>query len=140
MIIHMGITGSREGMSGAQIQFLVDHLTSDEGPVFLHHGCCVGVDEEAHWLAFEMGFGSVGHPPADDRLMMPLVDDGLMFIELRPPKPYHDRNRDIVDESDFVLGFPKDDSGKGGTWYTINYARSAGVPVTVCHRDGTVEH
>ena len=129
-------------MSSAQVQALIDHLTSLGEPALLHHGCCVGVDEEAHWIAFELGISAVGHPPTDTRLMMeipPEPESDIFFLEIREPFDYLARDRHIAEASDWLLGFPKDNSGKGGTWYTIDYARSIGKPVIVVHRDGTVD-
>jgi len=122
----IGITGSRHGMTEAQAETFVGFLAGSDG-WWLHHGCCVGADERAHWLAFEMGIGSVGHPPKDDRLMMDITGEQT-FIELYPAKPYHIRNRDIVEQCDYILAFPADEveQDKGGTWYTIRYARTCG--------------
>jgi predicted Rossmann fold nucleotide-binding protein DprA/Smf involved in DNA uptake len=133
---HVGITGTRHGMTDAQRSTLIDLLS--EGGIWLHHGCCVGVDEQAHWIAFELGVGSIGHPPADRRLAMPLVEDGLQFIGLCPPKPYHDRNRDIVDACSLLIAVPEHDreQPKGGTWYTVRYARQVGREHIIIWPDG----
>ncbi len=34
---------------------------------------------------------------------------------------YHTRNRWMVDRSDLVIGFPRGDDPRSGTWYTIHY-------------------
>lgn len=123
-------------MTDAQRATLVDILSESIG--WLHHGCCVGVDEQAHWLAFEMGTGSVGHPPVDQRLMMSMTDDGLQFIHLHDPKPYHDRNRDIVDACELLIAVPEHDreQPKGGTWYTVRYARQVEREHVIIWPDG----
>lgn len=135
---HIGITGTRHGMTNAQKSSLCDLL--DEGRIWLHHGCCVGADEEAHWLAFELGISSVGHPPTDTRLQMAAGQgDGYSFIEMREPKPYHDRNRDIVDECALLIAIPEAETeqAKGGTWYTVRYARQVGREHVIIWPDGS---
>ena len=135
---HIGISGTRNGMSDPQRAWFVDALTIQPVTTWLHHGCCVGVDENAHWLAFELGIGSVGHPPTDTSLQMAMYDDSFQFIDLKEPKPYHDRNRDIVNETIELWAFPASRTQKGGTWYTINYAKQVGKPVIIVYPDGEV--
>jgi len=55
-------------------------------------------------------------------------------------KPYHDRNRDIVDACDVLIATPDGPQRRhSGTWYTIDYARANRVAVVVCLPDGTIE-
>jgi nucleoside 2-deoxyribosyltransferase len=43
---------------------------------------------------------------------------------------YYRRNREIVDNSDMVYAFIAPDGiDRGGTWYTINYAKLKGKEV-----------
>lgn len=138
---HLGITGTREGMTDAQERSLIDILANQTETVWLHHGCCVGVDERAHWLAFELGIGSIGHMPLDPTYMMTVVDDGKQFIELREPRGYLRRNRDIVLESDEVIVIPKQNKEfiKGGTWYTYRFAKQCRKPIRVIWPNGIIE-
>ncbi|MGH3977568.1 MAG: hypothetical protein ACRDRZ_00975 [Pseudonocardiaceae bacterium] len=41
---------------------------------------------------------------------------------------YHARNRWMVDRSDLVIGFPRGDDPRSGTWYTIHYGAQHGRP------------
>ncbi len=41
---------------------------------------------------------------------------------------YHARNRWMVDRSDLVIGFPRGDDRRSGTWYTIHYGAENGRP------------
>ena len=128
----LGMTGTRNEITPAQSVWLAEHVA--EASV-LHHGACVGADAAGHRAAIAAGVGIVVHPPVDERLMMARDDVGLWLAA----KPYLDRNRDIVDAADRVLGLPDGPPRpKSGTWYTIAYAVDAGKPVTVCFPDGTV--
>lgn len=88
-----------------------------------HHGDCVGADYEAAFLAREIGYRVVGHPP--------LVQTKRGFFacdELCLPKKYLDRNRDIVDACSVLVAAPKEsqETVRSGTWATVRYARKIG--------------
>jgi hypothetical protein len=60
--------------------------------------------------------------------------------KILPTKSYFARNRDIVDASNMLIGFPAHRSrGKGGTWYTIKYAEKLGVKTGIFYADGERE-
>ena len=136
---HVGFTGTRSGMTSEQKStvrqlFMKYRFT-------LHHGDCVGADADAHDLAREAGAAHiVVHPPIKDDLRAFKSGD-----ELRTPKSYFARNRDIVNEAHLLVATPfTAHETQGGTWYTINYARkrkAAGDPITiiVVLPDGTKE-
>lgn len=135
----VGLTGTRNGLTQQQFVWLnLALLGVDE----LHHGACIGADEAAHNLAAPWtDMTIIIHPPEDERLMMDpskwLVRGG---IHVMSPKPYHDRNRDIVNETQRMLALPDGpERPKGGTWYTVRYAVEVGKPVTICYPDGEVE-
>jgi hypothetical protein len=60
------------------------------------------------------------HPPNINTLRSHCKGD-----EVRVPKSYLERNRDIVDASDTMIAFPstKHEVQRSGTWYTIKYAK-----------------
>lgn len=128
----LGMTGTREGMTGAQRRRFAVIL--GEATV-LHHGDCVGADADAHDLARAHGCYIVVHPPADDRLRAYCAGD-----EVRTAKPYFARNRDIVDECDLLVATPKETKvhQRGGTWYTVGYAMSVGRRHVVIWPDGSI--
>jgi hypothetical protein len=101
----------------------------------LHHGDCIGADAEAHVIALWQGLIITVHPPSDSSLRAWKVGDYM-----REEKNYFARNRDIVNESEALIGLPrtKIDTG-GGTWYTINYAKKQGKPVRIIYPDGSIE-
>lgn len=124
---HVGITGTREGPSPAQRDFLEEFFRLRVGTITLHHGCCVGVDEEAHSIAYRLGIPIVGYPPVKDDYKMVIRPEE--FVELGFEKNYLSRNRDIVYNVDELLVVPKNNSRYNqvgsGTWYTYHYAKQA---------------
>lgn len=127
----IGVTGTRSGMTDAQLSsvalFLFDERASE-----LHHGDCVGVDVEVAELAKKLNYRVVCHPPIKDDLRAYHASD-----EIREPLSYFARNRKIVDECDLLLVVPyqKTHQTSGGTWYTHDYAVKQGKPVLVFYGD-----
>ena len=129
----VGFTGTRSGMSGAQrsrMQTLMRLLKVTE----LHHGQCVGADEQAAIIAGQAGAHVVSHPPENTSLMSVVPAD-----EVREPRAYLARNRDIVDECEHLLVCPLgEETQRSGTWSTVRYARRTGRSYIVIRRDGVV--
>jgi hypothetical protein len=117
----IGITGTREGMTGFQFEIVKKCLEAKycEGAEF-HHGDCVGVDAEAAVLAKDIGYKIISHPGPDN--------DGLRAYvpadESKEPQSHFKRNRTIVDSCDYLLVVPlqTEPQSRGGTWYTYDYA------------------
>jgi hypothetical protein len=130
------MTGNRDGMTDEQKKTFargLDHFNATT----LHHGDCVGADADAHDIAAEKGRMITIHPPEKDELRAFKREEG---DEEREPKGYFARNRDIVNESEILFGFPKTMfETSGGTWYTINYGKRIGKPVYVVLPDGSVD-
>lgn len=141
----IGFTGSRRGMTKVQKEKIKELFASYDS-FELHHGDCVGADDEAHNIARKMEMAAeitfvkiVVHPPSDNKLRAYTIGDTL-----KGTKPYLNRNRDIVDETDFLIAFPNGHEGQGknkrsGTWYTIRYARSVNKPVTIVYQNGNID-
>ena len=129
----VGFTGTRNGLSKEQRIALEGKFQSRKIDA-LHHGCCVGADEEANGIARECGIKTIGHPPLNTRLMsMCRVD------ELRPPLDYLDRNQEIVKECDILIACPgtMKPIQRSGTWFTIRHAEQVGRPTIVIFPDGS---
>ncbi len=139
----IGFTGTRKGMTLAQREEFRKLIAQLTGPDFcrdaeFHHGDCVGADDEAATYAHESGFYSVVcHPPVDESLRA--FNPFATFTT--EPKTHFARNRDIVNEADVLIACPCDmsDQPKGGTWYTIGYAKKKGKPTYIIWPDGRVE-
>lgn len=129
--MRIGFTGTQAGMSNRQ---KAEFKKLIRGATELHHGDCIGADEEAHLIAMEVGLTIGVHPPSDPKKRA--------FVTTRngdatySPKPYLMRNRDIVDTTDELIAAPltNQEQLRSGTWSTVRYARRIGKKVTVLPR------
>lgn len=122
-------------MTESQKHALRKYRTDSAGE--LHHGDCVGADSEAHDIAVECGYGIVLHPPSN--YSKRAWREALPHM-MRREKAYLDRNRDIVNETVALIAAPAemDEQPKGGTWFTIRYARRQGKTVVIIFPDGSI--
>jgi hypothetical protein len=127
----VGFTGTHNGASLAQLNVLAKKLVSlkEEGFDEFHHGLCIGADEQAAKIAKTLGYRIVAHPglaknPAN--LMYRSEWDGN--DEVREAKPFIERDRDIVNETEAMLATPMtwEEQTRSGTWTTIRYAKKQG--------------
>lgn len=145
--IDIGFTGTRQGMNELQYESVNEVLKGlnkafGEGDnhkfLWAHHGDCLGADAEFHDLAVDHGFFVHVHPPENDRLRA--YAKGSRIDE---PKPYKDRNHDIVRASDLLIATPSGLENDGdqkfsGTWATVRIARKLDVPYIIYYRDGSI--
>ena len=126
----IGFTGTQRGMTPAQ-QYEVAHLLTAEDE--LHHGDCVGADEQVHGLALILSIPIIRHLPWDEKKRA--FCKGGKEVE---PKPYLKRNRDIVDATDVLVAAPSGPEVlRSGTWSTVRYALKQKKPVFVVMPDGS---
>jgi len=136
----LGVSGTRFTITRSQALWLAQQIeVCDE----LHHGACVGADEESHYIAITLGKRIVVHPPNIGRWMM-APHWNHSNVTVLPAWPYHDRNRNIVNNTDRLAAAPNRDEPPhgeplGGTWFIINYAVTRGKRVDICMPDGTVD-
>jgi len=144
----VGFTGTREGMTSEQCSAFYQVISElPEFEIEFHHGDCIGADDNAadifdDWR-HEPGEGElriVCHPPIDatHRAWNKRAD------ETRKPKTHFARNRDIVDESEMLIACPQymgpiTKDTKGGTAYTVNYARKQKKRIVIIRPDGSIE-
>jgi hypothetical protein len=124
-------------MSSTQ-KALLDAIVYNDRPTEFHHGDCVGADAEAHDIATQRCVRVVIHPPTEDRLRAFCdVTNGQVL----KPRPYIDRNHDIVDSCDVLVAAPRTDTElvRSGTWATIRYARKQGKLVSILPRHSPFE-
>ena len=116
----VGITGTRNEITQKQVNEITIFLRSLPSITELHHGDCIGADVTVAKIAAKLGIRTVCHPPEKNALRANHKSD-----EIRKPKSYFARNRNIVDETDFLIVVPMQDhwSSMGGTWYTHDYAK-----------------
>lgn len=105
----------------------------DNGFKVFRHGDCIHADTEAHYIALKLGYNIVVHPPTDSSKASGLgtkpVEQAIILREL--PRPYLERNHDIVDNSDILIACPKENTEqlRSGTWATVRWARKKGKQV-----------
>jgi hypothetical protein len=114
-VLKLGFTGTRAGLTAAQAARLRELVA---GATEVHHGDCVGADEQFHRIAIAAG--------------------------VLPPQPYLKRNQAIVRSTDYLVGCPKEATeprpGRGqGTWSTIRFARRLGRRTEVVWPTGARE-
>jgi len=119
----VGFTGTWRGMTLEQIR-AVKALLEELDPTDVHHGDCIGADENFDDLARDHGAHRVAFPGTDSRGRSPKRAYCLTEHE-RPAAPYLERNRAIVDSSDYLVACPGEfvERTRSGTWSTVRYAR-----------------
>lgn len=124
--IALGFTGTQAGMTGDQAATVIKLLNMHK-PREVHHGGCVGADEQFHWLVTWFFPEAIIH-------IWP-ADTGPMRAELRAdlihsvtPDPLK-RNDLLVEHSDVIIATPRQavEIRRSGTWSTIRRARNASV-------------
>lgn len=136
-VYSVGFTGTAVGMTAYQCEELerlwLKLRSQSSKQIELHHGDCVGADEQAHDIAKKLGFRIVIHPP--------IIETKRAFCsgadEIRPAYDFLIRNHHIVDESSELFVGPKTNQEelRSGTWSTYRYAEESNKPRTVLPRN-----
>jgi hypothetical protein len=133
----IGFTGTQYDMSAAQEFALQALLELRYSCNEFHHGDCIGSDAKAHVIAKALRYRPIIHPPIDPKKRAwceaPACD-------IREPKPYLERNKDIVDETELLLATPAEatEQLRSGTWATIRYARALKRKIIIIRPDGSM--
>jgi hypothetical protein len=133
--LSLGFTGTQQGCTAAQLMALRHLLTATlrHNDIF-RHGDCVGADAQAHQAARLTPAIIHIHPPTN-ATKRAHCDGDVIWL----PRPYLDRNHDIVNRSDRLIACPAGpETVRSGTWSTVRYARSKGMGVTVVWPSGEV--
>ena len=139
MAYAVGFTGTQRGMTPEQdetVRKAFRRMEDEGGSQWAAHGDCIGADAEFHDIAREFDMKVAIFPPENPSKRA--WKEGDTCAE---PKPYLDRNKDIVDEVDYMLATPGEfeEVLRSGTWSTIRYAIKQQVPVQIVFPDGTEE-
>lgn len=128
--LSVGITATHYGATSMQLEELRKILSKFK---IMHHGDCIGGDEDAHNIAAELGMHIVIHPPIN-----PAFRANCQGNEIRDKRDYIARNHDIVDETEELIAMPATNTEelRSGTWATIRYARRIGRKVTIIWPNG----
>jgi hypothetical protein len=139
MLVLIGFTGTREGMTARQLRCagqVILWLAAEAGKgvkMELHHGDCVGADAQINRLARAVRCQTIAHPPEDDTQRAHCRVDAEST-----PAPYLERNREIVDVTEVLIAAPKgrEEEKRSGTWSTVRYARRRGRKIYLAWPDG----
>ena len=131
----VGFTGTQSGMNGRQALKLVRFLKALSAPSPIdefHHGDCIGADEQFHRTVCDYERTYI-HPPEDSKKRA-WCSSSHVF----KPKPYLERNHDIVDATDVLIATPRTNHEelRSGTWATIRYAIKKEKKVIVIYPQG----
>jgi len=137
MLTSLGFSGTQDGMSTKQKGGVWNILQTFQ-PKEVHHGDCVGSDEEFHYLCrvlVPQPFIHV-HPPSNPSKRAFCKGDFIYEV-----MPYMERNDDIVFYSHALVATPKRSEVRigSGTWATIRRARKKGIPIYIIYPDGRFE-
>jgi hypothetical protein len=138
--IRVAFSGTRRGMSRAQLRTVEDVLTRWLAEVSVggefRHGDCVGADDQADQISRRLGYVVHSYPPVDERGRARVHLRGPTIVH--PAEPFHVRDRRLVDASSRLLACPLSDAEvlRSGTWTTIRHARRTGVPIYRVTRAG----
>jgi hypothetical protein len=137
-MMHAGVTGPRKGATKSAL-IAVAQLLGAFNVTELHDGDALGVDESVYHLARAFGIHVTLHPPKNYKWRAFCGDSKDTWWS---EKDYHERDRDIVDESRFLIAVPwiMDINPSGGTGYTVGYAREVGKPLVLVWPDGTATY
>src|SRR5574342_318495 len=129
----LGFTGTQDGMTEVQ-RNEVERLLKELDPRHVHHGDCVGADQEFH----SMCEGRIRHIHPSNLGHKRAWCEGDIVYRPNPPLK---RNRHIVNMSDELIAAPYQylEVMRSGTWATIRYAKQKGIKIHIVYPDGKVE-
>lgn len=143
-INRVGFTGTQRGMTDEQtavVRAVLYGLRSHRDCTYFHHGDCVGADAQSHDIATDLKYWPIIHPPSNPSKRAWCE---ARLEDFREPRPYLDRNKDIVRESHVMVAAPGDveEQLRSGTWSTVRFARKLNREIILVFPDGKcrVEH
>jgi hypothetical protein len=128
-VTKIGFTGTRFGLSARQVKDIIGVFLWAVEVCEIHHGMCVGADVGFHEIIRKIDpnriIKIIGHPTSERYVKKDLLAHDLDCDEVREARPPIERNRIIVDQTDFMIAAPftQAEIVRSGTWSTIRYAR-----------------
>lgn len=139
----VGFTGTRAGMSTAQME-TVTKLLKDLKPESVVHGDCYGSDKEFHDICIKLQ-GSMTNPGPPRIVIYPSTSKTRAYCEgaelIYPPEAPLKRDMRIARGCDKLIATPKEfeEQIRSGTWTTVRYARFANKLVYIILPDGEIK-
>ena len=136
----VGFTGTQEKLSVTQFDLLAMIISELTEMTEAHHGDCIGADITFHILVEDTRPDVAIHrhmPENTTKQAKYSTCNVLPYVDYEP-KPYLERNHDIVDACDVLIACPRtlEEELRSGTWATVRYARNTGKPVAIIWKDG----
>ena len=144
----IGISGTRKGLTEAQSISIIQYLTSLRSQheyLELHHGDCIGADENVHIVCIENKLVNkiIIHPPTNSslRAYTENITANDITIEVTEDKDYLERNKDIVNMATIIIVCPKnaDEELRSGTWSVYRTAKKQNKTIGLITPDGKIE-
>ena len=145
----IAVTGTQRG--GTLEQLITLRQLIRPVNTVLHHGCCIGVDKQAHDIMTDIksnellhaGQLVVGHPGFNPRKpddMSKRADCYSGLDEVYPEAPFLDRDKTMVNVTDLLVAVPGslEERLRSGTWATVRYADRIGKLVLIIGPDGII--
>ena len=137
--MNIGFTGTQNGLTDKQKKVLYN-LIEPWPYASYHHGDCIGADKQFHTLVHKLSHDTISriviHPPIN-----PSKRAWCTGGHVLQPKPYLTRDRDIVNNCDWLIACPSEDYEKirSGTWFTVRYARKQTKNITIIFPSGRIK-
>lgn len=126
----IGFTGTRSGMSEKQKREVTSYMLQYPEIKEAHHGMCIGADANFNEICIFLKIPFIGGHPGKSAVNSKSTKRpfrSAVHVDKKYPEDTHfSRNRTIVDTCDILLACPYNNIERGGTWYTINYAKKIG--------------
>lgn len=147
----LGFTGTREGISAAQKEWLRQFVRNNADYIDeVHHGDCVGGDNEFDDIVREIAscVTSVIVHPSNVEKLRAYVDckssragRPMLKTVMLEPRPPILRDCVIVEEVDVLIVMPKgkEPQRHSGTWFTYRYAKKKEKIVYLVFQDGSLK-
>lgn len=128
----VGFTGTQQGMTLEQGRVVLDLLSARTGwsrAAQLHHGDCIGADQQAHKIAVAIKVPLIViWPPMNSLKAARCWADKApedVEVRLKPAMEYLQRDWQIALNCTELVATPKGEQEelRSGTWATIRYAR-----------------
>lgn len=136
----IAFTGTRQGMTdeqGGRFLALLERARARLGPCILHHGDCIGSDDDADMLAASIGLVRHIRPSTVAGTRAHTERRGALVVA--PEAEPWMRDQWTVDAGWFLVATPKTFKveERSGTWMTVRMARKAGKTAYVIWPDGS---
>ncbi len=132
----LGVTATRQTITKKQEQ-LFEEKVIELNITSFRHGDCLGGDKQAHEIVRRLGnIYIIVHPPLNSFKRAYCKGDVIL-----KPKKYLERNKDIINLSDYMIAMPNSTKQKvrSGTWYTVRYARKVRKALLIIFPNGLCE-